>query len=218
MQLAEFISHCRLAGIHHGFVALPKMDLQGWNSNHPVFQQLLTELRPSSIIEVGSWKGASAIHMGQLARGLGLDCRILCVDAWLGGPGAYIEPDYFEDYFPAAGKFRMLEIFLTNVAGKGLTEMIFPMPSTSLAAAASLAVMKVTADLIYIDAGHGEHEVRQDLEAYWPIVRDGGILLGDDYQDGWPGVMAAADGFARKHGLPLTAHDNKFVIRKPARS
>ena len=40
------------------------IDLQGWGSTSPVFSSLICEVRPSLIIEVGTWKGAltSQIH------------------------------------------------------------------------------------------------------------------------------------------------------------
>merc|ERR1712107_279263 len=40
-----------------------------------------------------------------------------------------------------------------------------------------------TLDLIFIDAGHNECAVRQDLEAWWPKLKRGGLVAGDDYAD-----------------------------------
>ena len=53
-------------------------------SDHSVFRRALSEIRPSLIVEVGSWKGASAIHMADLARELDLAAEIVCIDTWLG--------------------------------------------------------------------------------------------------------------------------------------
>ena len=36
-------------------------------------------------------------------------------------------------------------------------------------------------DLVYIDACHTEEHVAADIRAWWPKVRDGGVLCGDDY-------------------------------------
>lgn len=217
MNLRDFIAHARLKEIYDGFQPLPSVDTQGWNSRHPVFRKEMEALRPTAIIEVGTWKGASAIHMARLARILRLDAAILCVDTWLGGDRAYVEHSYIDDTLPRGGRLRLLDIFMTNVLSAGLQNVIYPMPSTSADAAESLRFMGVTADLIYVDAAHTEPEVAADLENYWPVLRPGGVMIGDDYvAENWPGVVMAADAFAARHGLSLEEANGKFVVRKPA--
>ena len=39
-------------------------------------------------------------------------------------------------------------------------------------------------DFIYLDAGHDFESVTRDLEAWFPKIKDGGLLCGDDYLDG----------------------------------
>lgn len=36
-------------------------------------------------------------------------------------------------------------------------------------------------DFVHIDAGHTDVAVREDLEAWWPKLRSGGLFSGDDY-------------------------------------
>ena len=55
-------------------------------------------------------------------------------------------------------------------------------------------------------------EVR-DLQTYWKILADTGVLLGDDYI-GWPGVTRAANQFALEMKLPIFGKLGKFVITK----
>ena len=47
---------------------------------------LIHAISPRLIIEVGSWKGGSAIQMASVVRRRGWGCstKILCVDTWLG--------------------------------------------------------------------------------------------------------------------------------------
>lgn len=215
MQLSEFIRRCRLAEIYEGFEPGPEVDLQGWGSQHAIFGRLMDELRPSSIIELGSWKGASAVHMAQLCRARQLNCTILCIDTWLGGRDTYTDLDQYPELLPAAGRFRLFEKFLTNIKRLGLSDMVFPMPSTTVDAADTLQKMGVTADLVYVDASHEEEDVAKDLRAFWQIVRPGGVLLGDDYAAGWPGVIKAVDAFAPEIGQVPQNIGTKYVIRKP---
>jgi predicted O-methyltransferase YrrM len=215
MQLSEFIRRCRLAEIYDGFEPGPDIDLQGWGSEHQIFERVIDELRPNSIIELGSWKGASAVHMARLCQGRGLDCLILCIDTWLGGRDTYTELDQYPDLLAVGGRFRLFEKFLTNIKRLELTDIIAPMPSTTLDAADTLRKLDVTVDLVYVDASHEEEDVAKDLRAFWEIVRSGGALLGDDYTPGWPGVVKAVDAFVAEIGLPIQHAGNKYIIRKP---
>lgn len=65
------------------FAALP-CDLQGWGGDSPAFAGLIKEVRPALVIEVGTWKGASAVSMADAAAHAGLSTKIVCVDTWLG--------------------------------------------------------------------------------------------------------------------------------------
>lgn len=69
-----------------------------------------------------------------------------------------------------------------------------------------------TLDFVYIDANHSEPYVTQDIEAWTPKVRSGGIVAGHDYarikgnnnedSKNWA-VIPAINAFAKKHNLQL---------------
>ncbi|MGA9380044.1 MAG: class I SAM-dependent methyltransferase, partial [Phormidium sp.] len=46
-------------------------------------------------------------------------------------------------------------------------------------------------DLVFVDAAHDYDSVKADLLNWYPKIKPGGILLCDDYELGWPGVMRA---------------------------
>ena len=50
-----------------------------------------------------------------------------------------------------------------------------------------------TMDIVYLDTSHDFDSVCADIDAWWPKVRVGGILCGDDYIDGWQGVVKAVN-------------------------
>ncbi len=52
-------------------------------------------------------------------------------------------------------------------------------------------------DLVYVDGDHTYEGVAKDLAAWYPKVRKGGIICGDDI--GWPGVKKAVDEFFIAH-------------------
>lgn len=59
--------------------------MQGWGSTHPIFAEVINLISPRLILEVGSWKGASVIHMANLLKAQNIDGAIICIDTWLGG-------------------------------------------------------------------------------------------------------------------------------------
>lgn len=202
------------------FEPLP-MDLSGWNGASVVFRNLIAKVRPEVIVEVGSWKGQSTVNMAQACKELELNTKIYCVDTWLGS----IE---FREHEKTYGSKwdRMLKHgypqvyyqFLSNMIHAGVIDMIEPVPNTSKDGAAFVPM----ADLIYIDADHTYEGVKQDLISYWPKVKDGGIIFGDDYtlraenareSDGYrPEVYRAVDEFVAEKGLNLTVLENNFWL------
>lgn len=79
-------------------------------------------------------------------------------------------------------------------------------------------------DWVYLDADHSLEAVAQDLAAWWPKIRRGGVFAGHDYCDGTYfgaefGVKSAVDAFATQEGLTiLTTGDANFpswYCRKP---
>lgn len=82
-------------------------------------------------------------------------------------------------------------------------------------AANLFAYQKFVFDVIYIDASHEYKNVRQDLEAWWPLLRPGGVMFGDDYIVGCPGVIRAACEWAEHvKGNLMLAAGGKWVLQK----
>ena len=75
--------------VHHvspyeGFEASDySLDMQGWLTGEGFLDQIIDQLKPQIIIEVGSWKGASAFYLVERARRHRPDAVIVCVDTWL---------------------------------------------------------------------------------------------------------------------------------------
>lgn len=63
-------------------------------------------------------------------------------------------------------------------------------------------------DFIYIDADHNYEAVVKDLEAWYPKVRSGGLVMGHDYCQPW-GVVQAVDEFIARHKYDLYTINSK---------
>jgi hypothetical protein len=172
--------------IYEGFAPWPA-NVVGWHGEDDIFGQLIREVRPSHIIEVGTWMGQSALTMARHIRAAGLSCRITCVDTWLGAlefwtrfkdtpeRNLHLRHGYPQAYYQ----------FLSNVMHDGAQEQILPMPMPS-----SMACKIVEpAQLIYIDGSHEYEDVKADCRNYWPLLQEGGVMFGDDFD--WPTVAQA---------------------------
>ncbi len=168
--------------IYDNFTPLPA-DLDGWNGNSPAFAKLINKIRPKSIIEIGTWKGQSAINMGRQVKELGLDCKIYCVDTFLGALEFLGGGDPRFNLMRRHGYPQVYYQFLSNVVHAGLQDTIVPFPNTSLIAARYFKRHNITANLIYVDGSHDEADVEADLNAYRPLLTAGGVMFGDDYND-----------------------------------
>ena len=159
-----------------------EIDLQGWASDSPVFDYVIENHRPKKIIEVGSWKGRSAINMANICKKLGLTTEILCIDTWLGSVENWLDKE--QNLIKSKlknGKPTTYEQFISNVIHYGMTDCITPFPIDSNNAYLILQKYNVKVDFVYIDAGHNYDSVKSDLHNYSKLLAKGGILVGDDW-------------------------------------
>jgi predicted O-methyltransferase YrrM len=190
-----------------------RVDLQGWNSTHEFFHQLIGLVRPSLIIELGVWKGKSSIHMATAMKSLGVEGQIIAVDTWLGSSNHLSTEGRRAELRPKAGYPTVYETFMANVSKSGHSDVIVPLPMDGGSAAVALNRLGVKAQLIHIDASHEYLPCLADLRAYWPLLADDGILLADDYGT-WPSVSRAVCTFAAEVDRPLFASMTKAIIPK----
>lgn len=193
-------------------------DLTGWHSDDPIFDQLIKEVRPVLIVEVGCWKGASTLHMANRLFFNGLHTsRLFCVDTWLGSLEFWTrrdDPERYQALKCEHGFPTVYRQFLANVLHQNREDMVIPFPNTSEIAARWFADAEFKSDLVYLDASHDYRDVMADLCEWTHNVRDGGVIFGDDWQ-AFPDVAMAVKDYTKEQDLPLETVGNKWVIRKP---
>ncbi len=185
---------------------------------HPYLLQAIDDTRAQMVVEIGVWKGASSIAMAKKMKQSGLQGVVIAIDTWLGS-----WDHWFNDWYPGLnfefGQPMLMRTFMSNAIKTNTNDIILPMPLDS---ANALEVFKRSAlpkiDVIHIDGAHDYRAVTSDLNAWWPMVRSGGWLVGDDYLHSgeWPEVRQAFDDFFRKEGLfPFEFVPGKCRIKKP---
>lgn len=186
-------------------------DLQGWASTSPCFEDSIREIQPKIIVEVGTWKGASAVHMAKTCKKYYDKFDIICIDTFLASVEHWtnVDPNMPKTSLKN-GRPTVYETFLTNIVQEGLTKHITPFPIDSINGGLVLKKLGIQPDLIYIDAGHEYQSVYMDLMLYKDILRPGGHLLGDDWFH--PPIK---DAVRDALGEVVTKSHDKFLWVKP---
>lgn len=123
------------------------------------------------IVEVGAWKGRSAIALAQPLTACGRG-RLVSIDPHLG------EPTAPSDTLPE---------FLENVRRAGVSGVIEAVRSDSLGAVGRFAPGSI--HFFFLDGSHEYEDVVRDIAAWTPMLAPGATIAFDDAD--WPGVNLA---------------------------
>ena len=69
-------------------------------------------------------------------------------------------------------------------------------------------------DYVYIDACHSHPYVEQDIQAWFPLVKPGGVIAGHDYHRNFPDVIEAVNEFYKNNINQLKVFPYKFNYTK----
>jgi hypothetical protein len=176
-----------------------KIDAFSFGQPHHFLIDRLAELKPRVIVEVGVWKGGSTLFMANALRKLQLDAVVISVDTWLGSVEHWENDKWFASLQMRAGYPQLYYNFAANVIQAGLQDYVVPLPLDSVNARELISLKGIACDMLHIDAGHDYASVKTDFAQWWPVLRKGGLYVGDDYHPRWPGVIKATDEFLKAH-------------------
>lgn len=183
---------------------------------------ILKEIKPSNpslFIEVGSLFGQSANVLASISKKyLNNSLEILCVDTWCGSTThwEWLSNNTIDILNLRNGFPNLYNQFLSNIISHNNQDIITPFPCSSVDAACFLNSKGIKADFIFIDASHEELCVLNDLRYYWNILKVGGWLMIDDYNNAFPGVIKAASTFFNfnRENLKEIPFDKFLLIQK----
>jgi glycosyltransferase involved in cell wall biosynthesis/predicted O-methyltransferase YrrM len=140
----------------------------------PVWAQLIEQLKPARILEIGSYEGRSTCYLIENAAKLSV-LEIHCVDTWEGGiehdSDAMREVERRFDHNVALARRRAAHAASLRKIKK---------PSTR-ALAELIARQEAPFDLVYVDGSHKAPDVLADAVLAFQLLRVGGIMIFDDY-------------------------------------
>lgn len=188
-------------GLPHFYHTIP-----GWFSGHRVYEDRVAAAPDGAhFVEVGCWAGCSAAFMATAIRNSGKRIRFDAVDTWKGSDNP--AEAFMKEQIAALGG-SMRPTFERNVARAAG----FVNPVESDSAAAADGYPDGSLDFVYVDASHERAAVLRDLRAWFPKVKPGGWIGGDDFSGAHPGVPDAVNAF---FGYNTNVWGNQWLAQKP---
>lgn len=168
----------------------------GWFHHGKKILELIEGSRPKVCVELGTWQGASAIPVARSIQRWG--GTLACVDTWSG------ELNEDGGSLPNKAPVMLLSV-ARRIVEAGLSNVRLIPAMTGRA----VKYWSEPIDFLYIDADHSYEGVTADLRVWFPRVKPGGLILGDDYGNTiYPGVKRAWDNFENWYELSLTRHQS----------
>lgn len=162
-------------------------DVEGYFSYTNLYEVALKYCPDNStFVEVGSWMGRSTCYMGEQIKKSPKNIKFYAVDTWAGSE----EIDH-KNAIERIKKynFTLFEVFKYNLSECNVSDYVIPLQTTSLEAAEQFEDGSL--DFVHIDASHDYENVLADIKAWYPKVKPGGFITGDDYVSNWGGVIQA---------------------------
>lgn len=151
-------------------------DIEGWFDFRDVYDYVAATLPDGgTFVEVGSWKGKSAIYLAHRLEDIYKGVWVDCVDTFEGDGDT--------------GKRNVYGAFESNKHEARAGEILVTRETSSLEMAG--ACEEESLDGIFIDAAHDYESVKADISAWLPKVKPGGFFGGHDIDA--PGVKQAVD-------------------------
>lgn len=178
-------------------------------------EQMIAHYPEGSVgVEIGVWKGGFSSMVLEKVK----PSKYHLIDPWVHFDGAEYDQAWYggDDPDGQAKMDRIYQGVLDQFAGEIDAGTVVVHKGLSSEVASEFEDEYF--DWVYIDGNHLYEFVRDDLELYYPKVKPGGLITGDDYMDGqwWgDGVIRAVDEFvASGRAEVVEIRGAQFVLRK----
>ena len=173
-------------------------ELPGWNAFAPTYDLYLDKYaRPHDVVvEVGVLYGKSVAYLAHGAIARGIPITIYAVDPWCEWEDSNSTVGHTSTGWPwpelqaesGGGPFGTFCDQMLKHARAEL-EVVHVLRLRSLYAARIFDDRSLA--MVMLDGSHAYEDVRDDIRAWAPKVRTGGIFAGDDFAPDFPGVVRA---------------------------
>jgi predicted O-methyltransferase YrrM len=182
-------------------------NIDGWFSYDYIYKHAVDTAQDGELfVEVGSFKGRSSAYMAVEILNSGKKIQFDCVDTWEGSSehqaGALAE-------VKEVVNGTLYETFTNNM--KPVDGVYRPLRMTSLEAAAQYEDKSI--DFLMLDGAHEYEAIREDILAFLPKMKNGGVMTGDDVWEG-TGPLQAAQELLSEYGVSFPGVHFYAVINR----
>lgn len=173
--------------------------IHGWFTFKELYTEMVNKYDNCVFVEVGTWKGKSAAYLATEIANSQKNIKFFCVDSWT-GEGIPTADNCIE-----IQNNTLFECFLKNI--EPVKDYLTPIREMSNIAVHSF--QDNTIDFIFIDASHDYENVLNDLNIWYPKLKQNGVFAGHDYPQ--HDVRRAVTEFANKNNLKVQIHSKDHL-------
>jgi len=183
--------HCKQQHLKFETDNQPGITTKGWTERYPSLGALYNARGVQRAAEIGVAQGhLSSFLIGNVTSIV----EYFAVDPFLGG---YDPRDIMSKILTSVGNPKTwseaVQFKLSKFGCKFALFAGFSKDAVQLIDDRSL-------DAVFVDGEHTKSGVETDFKLWWPKLKDGGIMVFDDYNVWFPGVVQAVDSIARHLG------------------
>lgn len=206
------------AGMHYDFKDYK--DIPGWiNDAEFIYPEIVEQAQDGfHFVEIGVFLGQSTTHMAQLIKNSGKDIKFDAIDLFwpiehtIKNYKMSGHPPQFLQYLESLGKFNMtiLDIIKHPLKHFGVEDYVNFI--TCDERYAHKLYDNDSLDFVWIDGDHGADIVYNDLVNFWPKLKMGGTIAGDDIH--YEEVLNDVKKFIKEYKVDVKYSTNGFRITK----
>lgn len=180
------------------YVTVNGHDIFGYSRYIDLYRDMVVNAEDGALfVELGSFLGQSTAAMGTFIKSSGKRIKFDAVDIF--ELTDFSDEPHFKVIEDHGGDF--LAAFKNNMEKAQVADAINIVKATSLEAAATYEDRSIS--FLMIDASHKYEDVVDDINAWFPKLKIGGIMSGDDLD--WQEVKQAVEDTCKHYGVYQTS-------------
>lgn len=156
--------------------------IHGWFTYQNLYNEMVRHFDNATFVEVGTWMGKSIVYLAEKIKESNKKIQLFGIDKFIVTndcqEGVFIEDeDFFNEYL---NNIQPVTDYITTIVGDS-ADMAQKFEDESV-------------DFVFIDADHSYEGCLRDITAWFPKVKQGGVIAGHDYYNNAScGVKQAVD-------------------------
>lgn len=183
-------------------------DISGWCNSANLYEEIVNLAEDNSIfVEIGAWLGMSTALMATLIKKSNKKIVFYTIDTFEGSASYPPQIDYVKE-----NGGNIFHLFYKNLQELDLLNYMNPIIQNSFDA---IKFIPKEIDFLFIDGDHKYEFIFNELNLYWPLIKKGGIISGDDINHN--DVEKATKDFFSKISLSVQIHNvdkNCWYVKK----